>query len=1016
MTKKCKRHSLRCREKLISHFFIGLLSMLICLGPQLSRAKTTEESGKMKFDLLQSSVTGTVTDENGIPLPGANVIVKGTTTGTQTDFDGNYTLDGVGSDAILTFSYIGYLSKEILVGQQTLINVTLSEDAQKLDEVVLLGYGKSVKKTDLTGAVSVVGIKDMEKTPLLNVDQALQGRASGVQITQSSGAPGAALKIRVRGSNSISGSNAPLVVVDGLIDVDINLVNPSDIQSVTVLKDASSTAIYGNRGANGVILIITKKGNPGKAIVEYGSFVSFSQAINSYDLLGPADFIEYANIKNIAATGNPIPVFNTQQKIDDFISKSVDYQDALFRTAVAQNYQLSFRGGSEKMDYFVSGNYLDQEGIARNTNFKRYALRSNINADITDKLTLSTNINLIRQEGFNNDVGLNNNLAASSITREPVNPIYDEDGNYVIETLVLGGLQQNLGSNPVWQALETKHENNVNRVQTNVQLNYNLFKNLDANFSGGIDYGNYSNAYFDPAAQAGAPITSGQNTRNDTKTQYALRLTYDNTFNERHNLNVSYIYEQRKNVEKGFNADGRGFFTSSVGFDNLGIADTQTIGSDVSERRLRSNVGRATYNYDSKYLVTASVRYDESSVFIKDQGGVFPSFALGWNINNESFFNSETITELRLRGGWGITGNELIGTSDALNLLRNNPWIPNGTTPVTAILPGTRLANPNLTWETTKQTNIGLDLGILNGRFNMSFEYYIKNTDNLLLTKNVPRYTGKVDQVVNAGEVENKGFEVNLFANITHNENFSWDVSGNLSSNKNKVVRLISGETRLFPSSEVFGNTTTPIIVQVGQPIGALFGYVYEGVDTANGNAIYAEERDIIGNSNADFTYGFNNNMSYKNFDFNFFFQGVQGNDVFNRARLKILGRSGDVPFGTSAEIANTWTPTNTTALIPSINASNTQLESSEFIEDASFLRLKNISIGYTLRDLNALKSIGSESLRLYVSAQNLLTITNYSGLDPEINSGGQDDRGGAIDLGVLPTSKTFTFGLNLKF
>lgn len=960
--------------------------------------------------MYSQTVTGTVSDASG-PVPGVNVLIKGTATGTVTDFDGNYEVSASTGD-VLVFSFLGYVTQEISYTGQASINVLMSEDTALLDEVVVIGYGKSVKKEDLTGAVSVVGARDLEKSPLINVDQALQGRASGVQLTQSSGAPGAGLKIRVRGSNSITGSNSPLIVVDGLIDVDINSVNPNDIQSISVLKDASSTAIYGNRAANGVVLITTKKGVAGKMSVEFGSYLSYSDPSDSIDLLGAGEFISFANAKNIAASGNPIPVFDTQQKIDDAIANSVNYQDEVFRTAIAQNYQLSFRGGSEKINYFVSGNYLDQEGIAINTNFRRYALRSNINSQLSDKVTLGTSINLIRQEGLNNSPDFGAGLALGAVGFDPTTPIFNELGEYNRQTTVVGGIQESVLTNPVFSANESNGTSTVNRVQANLNLNFNLVKNLDLNVSGGIDYGNIAVAYFNPAPSDSQDITAGQSSENSNKTQYALRLNYTNTFNEKHDLNATVIFEERKVKSTGFNADGRSFFTPSTGFDNLGLANIQTIGSFFSERNLRSIIGRATYNYDSKYLVTASIRYDESSVFIKDQGGVFPSFALGWNINNEDFFKSETISTLRLRGGWGITGNELIGTNDALNLLRNNPWIPNGgATGSTAILPGTRLANPDLTWETTRQSNIGVDVGFLNGRFNLSFEYYNKKTDDLLLTRNVPRFTGRVDQVVNAGEVENKGFDLSIDGRIIQNDNFSWNFSANISKNTNKVLSLIGDETEIFPALTVGGSIPAPSIVRVGEPIGSFYGFVYEGVDPTDGNAIYAEDQEIIGDANPDFTYGINNNMSYKGFDLNFFIQGVKGNDVFNRARALIIGRDGRIPFGTSVELRNAWSPSNTSASLPSLNATNTQSQSSEFIEGGSFLRFKNISLGYTLRDV-----IGLESLRLYISGQNLITITDYSGLDPEVGNGGENDRLAGVDIGALPTSKTVTLGLNLKF
>lgn len=965
----------------------------------------------------QSTVlTGVVTDKTG-PVPGANVLIKGASSGTVTDFDGNFEIS-VDYGDVLVFSYLGLKTKEIEFTGQESLDVFLEDDEALLEEVVVLGYGKSVRKEDLTGAVSSVGIEDIEKAPLVDVSQALQGRASGVQITQNSGAPGAGLKIRVRGSNSITGNNSPLVVVDGLVDVDINSVNPADIQSISILKDASSAAIYGNRAANGVIIIKTKQGIKGaEPVIEFGSYFGFSDPSNTIDLLGAAEFIDFANAKNIGASGNPIPVFDTQDKINQFVANAVDYQEAVYRTAVVQNYQLSYRGGGENVNYFVSGNYLDQEGLAINTNFKRYSLRSNINTDLTDKLSVNASINLIRREGFNNDPGFGADLALGAVGFDPTTPIFDSNGNYNRRTLVVGGIQESVLTNPVFLANENERVGTTNRVQTNVQINYNLLPNLDLNLSAGIDYANITNGFFIPPNDDVADIVAGQNTLNSNNTQYAVRLTYDNTFNEIHSLNATAIYEERDNNAKGFNADGRDFFTPSTGFNNLGIANIRNIGSFFSERKLRSLIGRATYNYDSRYLLTASARYDESSVFIKDQGAVFPSFALAWNINNEDFFNSEEISTLRLRAGWGETGNELIETTDALNLLRNNPWIPNGGgAGSTAILPGTRLANPDLTWETTTQTNIGLDFGILNNRFNFVFEYYVKNTEDLLLVRNLPRFTGRVDQVVNAGEVQNKGIDLTLSGTVIQNDNFTWDVSANLTSNKNEVIGLIGDETEIFPSLEVGGSIVAPSIVRIGEPIGSFYGFTYEGVNPENGNAIYSDEQDIIGDPNPDFIYGINNDFAYKNFDLNIFIQGVQGNDVFNRARSLIIGRDGRIPFGTSVELRNTWTPSNTSAPLPSINATNTELQSSEFIEDGSFLRLKNISLGYRMRDVSALNAMGVESLRLYISGQNLITITDYSGLDPEVNNGGENDRLAGIDIGALPTPKTITIGLDVKF
>lgn len=953
-------------------------------------------------------ISGTVSSlVDGSLLPGANVIEKGTDNGTQSDFDGNYHITVSDPNAILVFSFVGFATKEVPINGQSTIQVSLEEDAAALAEVVVLGYGKSAKKEDLTGAVSVVGIKDIEKTPLVSVDQALQGRASGINLTQTSGAPGAPLKIRVRGSNSITGNNDPLVVVDGLIDVDINSVNPADIKSFAILKDASSTAIYGNRGANGVIIITTKKGVNGKSIVEAGTFVSVSNPINTIDLLGAEEFIEYANIKNVAATGSLITQFNTPEKINALVANSVDYQDELYRAAFAQNYQMSIRGGNDKMNYYVSGNYLDQEGLAIHTNFKRYGVRSNINADVSDKFKITSAINLIRKEGFNNGQRFNNSLARLALGFDPTTPVFNENGTYNTQTIVTGGLQTSVLTNPIFSARETRLDVVQNTVQANLSFNYKLLKNLDLNLNTGIEYDTEKGKSFSPENTGRSPIRISQDNYNRLKTQMTLRLTYENTFNEKHNLLSSAIVEERKDSYDEFSANGTGQFTTSVGADNLGLSDLQTISSDLTKRVLRSVIGRTTYNYDSKYLLTASFRYDQSNVFANNQTEIFPSFALGWNINNESFFNLESVSLLRFRLGWGLTGNENIDTNSSLNRLRNNLWLPNGgQLGSTGILPSSRRGNPNLKWETTSQSNVGLDVGFMNDRFSLSLEYYKKITSDLLLAQNLAEFTGYSSQITNAGEVENSGLDASVTGRIIQNENFSWDATANISLNKNEVTSLVGDQTQIFIGD--------PSVVQVGEPLGSFYGFVFEGVDPANGNAIYADERAIIGDANPDYTFGINNTLSYKNFDFNFFVQGVQGNDVYYQVYSELIGRTGNNPFGTSVDLRNTWTATNTDAPLPSLNATNTQLMSSEFIRDGSFIKLKNVSLGYTVKDVDGL---GFSSVRLYASAQNLWVITDYPGVDPEVSSGdANDDRFAGIDNGSMPTARTFTFGLNFKF
>lgn len=965
----------------------------------------------------QIRVTGTVTSsEDGQPIIGVNVMLKGATNhGTVTNFEGVFNLEVPSEESELTFSSIGFVAITKKVGA-TPLNVVLETDAQALEEVVVVGYGGATKKSDITGAMSVVSSKDFDKQPMINVDQALQGRTTGVQITQNSGSPGGGLKIRVRGANSITGSNAPLVVVDGLIDVDINSVNPSDIETINVLKDASASAIYGNRASNGVILITTKKGKSGKATIEFGTFVSVGEIAKKFDVLSPRQYAEQANAKAIGAGAEPI---FTEERINELVANAVDYQDEIFRQAITQNYQLSIRGGNENTNYFISGNYLNQEGVIINSNFKRYNFRTNVNSKLSDKLSSSLNVNFMRTEGQNNfdRASQDVDVVKGSVTFDPLTPVRNEFGEYNIFSNSGAG---SILKNPVFVANEYLDVKSENVLQGNIQFDYKLFEGMTFTVNGGLEYLGALTKSFEPSDDVNPLNAAIHKNYNRLKWQNSLRLRYNKSFGK-HNIDGMLIYEQRQSTINTTNASGTGLTSDGLGFDNIGSSDLQRVSSSYSRRSLRSGIGRAVYNYDERYLATGSVRLDQSSVFPNESTGIFPSFALGWNISNESFFSLDAVNNFRLRGGWGVTGNEQIPTRAAFDFLNvSRPWNPNGgATPTSTVGPSQTAANPNLTWEKTIQTNIGIDIGLWSDLVRLSVEVYNKRTEDLLLQSILPGYTGVNTQYVNAGIVDNKGFEIDLGINPINNDKVNWDLNLNFSQNRNEVVELADGLETMFSNVEI--DHVNPTIIKVGYPIGSFYGYQFEGVDTENGNAIYKEndenddDRVIIGNPFPDFIFGLNNTVTFGNFDFNLFIQGIQGVDVYNRLALLSLGRTGNSPYATGKEVLNSWTPEQRNNPLPSQNATNTKQVSSEFIEDASFIRLKNISLGYTLPSTLS-KKVNLSKVRFNVSAQNLLTFTSYSGFDPEVSANNSDDKLSGIDNGITPNPRVFSFGLNATF
>ena len=990
-------------------------------------------------NVAQMKISGTVLDgESGDPLPGVSILIKGTASGTTTDIDGAYNIEASSED-VLQFSYIGYLTQEITVGNQSAININLAADIAQLEEVMVIGYG-TVKKSDLTGSVSSVKGEELTAYPSVGAVQALQGRAAGLQVTANNGEPGADFKVRVRGGTSINASSDPIFVIDGFVGG--TLPPAEDIESMEVLKDASATAIYGSRGANGVIMVTTKKGREGKMRVDFRSSFSSQEVISKLDLLNGTQFAEYVN--------EGTPGFYDLNNIEN-----TDWQDEIFRTGSIKNYQLSFSGGNDKVSYYVSGVYYDQEGILIESNYKRYSLTTNLDFKASDKFKLGLNLfarradknGSLTQEGSGgaDNVG----VVAAAFKFEPTLGIYNADGTYT---------RNRVGDphdNPVAVARERTNQDSEDRLQTNFYGEYSILNNLKFRVSAGgaINYGRLGQ-YTSTLINAGANVggDAGIYTDRNTVVLNENYFTYNKKFGLQHDFEAIGGYSYQSSSSESWGAHSQSFITDAVSFWDLdGGSVYQSPSSDISEWEISSWYSRLKYNFDDRLLLTFTARYDGSSIFSEgNKWAFFPSGAIAWNIGNEAFMSGiEAISDMKLRASYGKTGNRAIGPYQTLARFSSQFTVIGGV-PVNAVRP-TSVANDNLSWETTTQTDIGLDVGLFGGRLNIVTDYYYMRTNDLLFSVPLPEYSGYGTQLQNIGVVENKGFEFSVNSNNLVGE-FQWSTGFNISLNRNKILELPDGNEIQYSSGPGhmvgIGNTQ---VLREGQPVGVFYGYIYDGVyqegdefisgsgfeqeaggekyrdisgrddnneltNTPDGQ-LNNDDRTIIGDPNPDFIWGLNNDFKYKNFDLNIFFQASVGNDIYNFSVMELDRLSASNNATTAA--LNRWTPTNTDTDIPKVNTSRAYKPSTRWVEDGSFIRLKNIALGYNLPTV-ATEKLKIRSARIYVSAQNLLTFTDYTGFDPEVNyrtSGSTNgNRNLGLDYGSYPNAKSYTVGLNIGF
>lgn len=956
------------------------------------------------------TVTGIITStEDNLPLPGASVVVKGTTHGTVTDFDGNYNLT-VNTNDILLISFLGYNKQEIQVDGRREINISLSPDNEQLSEVVVIGYG-TVKKSDLTGSVSSVAAEELNSFPTTNVLQALEGRAAGVQVLQSSGAPGAGMSLRIRGQNSIQGGNDPLFVIDGFpFSGNPTFLSNSDIESIEILKDASATAIYGSRGANGVVIITTKRGKIGKTRIELEASYGVQTLREKLDLMNGSEFAEFNNIQ---AINDGLDPYFTPEEVAGF-GEGTDWQDVVFRDAPIQTLSANVGGGNEKTQFSIGGAYFDQDGIIEGSEYSRYSLQSSIDHEINDlfSVSLSNTLSYVSRSGRDNGGGSRgNSMIGAALAAAPISNPYNEDGSYTD----LGNAYSFIAPdmiNPLNWIKEQPNETKANTVLANAALIFKPWEELTFRFSGGVENrDDRTDAYTTTNflnSTGRASVSTGQ----FRSLLSENTVNYNHLFNEKHQVSAvaGFTYQDFENTF--LSASGTGFLSNIPGTHDLGSAAIPGIPSTgYSKSVLLSYLGRVNYSYNNKYFVTASFRSDGSSRFSENnKWGYFPSAALAWKLSEEDFLkDSEVISDLKLRASWGITGSQAINPYTTLNLLNSGMTVFETTLypyfQSSLNLPG------DLKWETTDQKDIGIDLAFFNNRIFLTADYYIKETEDLLNVVSLPHSMGWRSTVQNIGEVQNRGFEFGLDAHILNGE-FKWELAPNISFNKNKVVSLYGGEDIFTDFRNVVVLQDNLSIYREGRPIGQFYGYIEDGYtdegkikyrDLNSDGVINGDDKTYIGDPNPNFTYGINSTMSYKNFELTLFIQGSYGNDIFN---LSSVISTMDYGMGVNMPrevLYNHWTPENTDAKYPVISRSTSTQVSDRWVEDGSYMRLKNIKLAY---NLNAgIERL--ENLQIYASGQNLVTITDYSWWDPAV---------GGVDHYSYPFSQTINFGVRAEF
>jgi TonB-linked outer membrane protein, SusC/RagA family/TonB-dependent outer membrane receptor, SusC/RagA subfamily, signature region len=968
----------------------------------------------------KKKVSGKVTDINGEALVGVTVKVYGEKNGsvTNTDVNGNYIIY-VPDNSKLEFSYIGFNTVVSNISNSNICDIILKESTELLEGIVVVGYG-SMKRKDLTTAVSIVSTEDIEARPIMSAAKAIQGKAAGIQVVQPSGMPGTGLTIRVRGTTSVEASNEPLYIVDDIPCDDISGVSPNDIESIQILKDASSAAIYGARAANGVVLITTKRGKINSTVIKLNMFTGFSKLGKKIDALNTAEYKELmSELKKVSTVAPSIP---------EDENRYVDWTDLFFRTGINQNYQLSLASGSEKFKYYISGGYSDEQGIVKKAKFNRYNFRANLDSKQTKWLKMSLNFSYSHTLGqwvYESRSSMRSGSILSVINTppfmqewDPYNPKrYDEQA---YGARILNPLAANAADN----------KTNTDLLTGSFSVTVDILKGLKFKSRFGIDLNNsHWNYYLDPERTSDGRSTKGRVEESFSRNyEWLLEniLTYDLNINKNSFSFLGGATQQHAQYNDSWLA-GFDLSESYPEIHSISAAnqiDKNSCGSSASAWSISSFIGRVNYNYDSRYLLTANFRADGSSKFApKHRWGFFPSVSVGWRVSEESFMESigDSLDDLKLRIGWGINGNQGGFGNYAYLASMSASRVPptsDNLYPGMAISP-VSAANKELTWEKTEQYNLGADVSIFNSRVSLSIDAYYKKTRDLLMTVNLPDNVIPSIVIRNDGEMENKGMEFSLSTRNFVNS-FKWNTDFNISFNKNKLTKL--GLNKVYYYASTYETKENAIILKEGLPIGTFFGYISEGVDSETGDIIYKDlnnngyidpnDRTTLGNAQPDFIYGMTNSFSYKGFDLLVFLQGSQGNKIFNASRIDMESM---MDFrNQSKRVLDRWKRPGMITKIPRVGNIENIHNSSRFVEDGSYLRLKTVTLTYNFPK-NLISKIGLSKVQLYVTGENLFTITRYKGYDPEVNAYGSNSVAQGVDYGTYPQSKAIILGLNVE-
>jgi len=994
-------------------------------------------------------ITGKVLSAANAPLQGVTVQAKDTKLATSTDADGNFSLSVPAQGAVvLVFSYVGFEPKEVNVTGSAPVSVAMTEKVQGLNDVVVVGYG-TARKRDLTGSVASVNAKDLDKTPVIRADQMLQGRVSGLQFTQTDGQPGSVTSIRIRGTNSINSGNEPLYVVDGFAGAgDLNSINPGDIQSIEVLKDASATAIYGSRGANGVILVTTKKGSSGQNSVTVDGYNGIQKVARKLKMMNAQQFgvyldtLQQQNNKVNPASALPLPY--TADQINS-LGAGTDWQDALYRVAPIQNYQLGFTGGNTDTRYYLSFNYFAQDGIMRNTGFQRGTIRMNLDRKVSDKLKVGFSSQLAYTSQLidvtKTDVGYG--AAGAALAMSPTTSLRDSTGAYTYQNQPLPYVS--VIGNPVAGIVMANDRIGIFRGLVNVYGEYEIIPGLRFRASIGADYSSSTEKRFIPTttflgAQSAGSGYAGTSNRYSWLNENTL--TYSRKFNENNAVDIVGGFSLQAFDTSAYNSSSTNYFTNSLGSNNLAIGgNVQTPGSSGTLNTLASYFGRVNYRLKEKYLFTFTMRADGSSRFGTTQKwGYFPSGAFAWRMSDESFIKDvKAISDLKLRTSYGVTGNQEIGSYQSLSQYTTNGYAL-GATPVRAVgITPNNIANPNLHWESTAAADAGVDLGLWNNRVTLTADYYYKTTSNLLLNVAIPQSSGYSSILLNAGKVRNQGFELSISSRNVEGPLFKWSTTVNFATNRNKVLNLNGTDSVLVGKTGpyILTNGLAPSILVVGQPIGSFYGYKFKGIwqsqdqitksgmkdklapgdpmiaDLKHDSTITGADKTIVGHAQPKFIYGMTNDFGVGRFNLSVFVQGVYGNDILNVTKYSHTTGGTNNPF---VEVTDAWSATNPSNTIPRVNSSMLKGLGvvDNFIEKGSYLRIQTVTLSYNA-PLPKITHVFKSSL-IYFTVQNVYTITGYSGYNPEVSSYGMDNLSAGIDLNPYPPARTFIAGIKMTF